>query len=74
VKVTIPVDKMSTIEKIEAMELLWDDLCKSAEKVPVPDWHKNILDERKIAVAEGREKAVDWETAKKKIRDSIECR
>ncbi|HRX17331.1 MAG TPA: addiction module protein, partial [Spirochaetota bacterium] len=62
-KVTIPVDKMSTNEKIEAMELLWDDLCKSTEKVPVLDWHKDILDERQIAVAEGREKAVDWETA-----------
>ena len=27
---TIPLDKMSVEEKIQAMESLWDDLCRKA--------------------------------------------
>jgi hypothetical protein len=60
---------MTLEEKLRAMEALWDDLCRREEDVPVPQWHKDLLDERERLVQEGKAQFVDWETAKKRIAD-----
>jgi hypothetical protein len=52
------------------MEALWEDLRAQAELVPVPEWHKELLDERRKAVEEGREEIFDWDA----IKDSIGSR
>ena len=49
------------------MEALWDELCRREEEVPVPDWHKQLLDERQQQIEEGKAKFIDWETAKERI-------
>ena len=51
------------------MEALWDDLCRREEAVPVPQWHKDLLDERERLVREGKARFIDWETAKKRIAE-----
>jgi len=65
------VSRMTLEEKLRAMEALWDDLCRREENVPVPQWHQDILDERERAVAEGKARFVDWETAKKRISEKL---
>ncbi len=35
-----------------------------AQQVAVPLWHKQLLDERRKAVEEGREELLDWGTVK----------
>ena len=67
----LEIERMTLEEKLRAMEALWDDLCRREEDVPVPQWHKDILDERERAIAEGRAKFVDWETAKKRISEKL---
>ena len=43
---TAEIKKMSVIDRLQAMEALWDSLL--AEKADIsPDWHQNILKERK---------------------------
>ena len=54
-------------EKRQIMEALWEDLHFHVEKEPVPQWHKDILDERRNAVEEGREKILDWDEVKNAI-------
>jgi putative addiction module component (TIGR02574 family) len=51
-------------EKLQIMESIWEDMCKTADGVPVYDWQKNLLDERQKAVEEGREKIMDWDEIK----------
>jgi len=51
------------------MEALWDDLCRQEEAVPVPRWHKDLLDERERLVEQGKARFIDWETAKKRISE-----
>lgn len=53
------------------MESIWDDLCKNADSVPSPSWHKDVLDERAEGINRGDLKFVDWDTAKKNIRKEI---
>ncbi len=67
----LEIDRMTLAEKLRAMELLWDDLCRREEDIPVPQWHKDVLDERERAIAEGRAKFEDWETAKKRISEKL---
>lgn len=49
------------------MEELWIDLRTRSEDVPVPQWHKDLLDERERLVATGEAMFSDWETAKEHI-------
>ena len=67
----LPLKEMTLEEKLAAMELLWEDLSRSPESVESPGWHKDILDERRGRVAEGKARFVDLETAKKDIRNKI---
>ncbi len=63
---TLDLDQMTTEEKLTAMEEIWDDLSRRGD-VPVPRWHKDILDERQRLIDEGKAEFVDWETAKAQI-------
>jgi putative addiction module component (TIGR02574 family) len=63
----LAIDQMTIEEKLQTMEALWNDLCQHEETVPVHDWQKDILDERKLLVEKGRSKFVDWEEAKQLI-------
>ncbi|MGH7782342.1 MAG: addiction module protein [Candidatus Binatia bacterium] len=63
--------EMTLEEKLAAMELLWDDLARSPESIESPDWHKDILDEHRLRVAEGKAQFTDWESAKTEIRKKL---
>jgi hypothetical protein len=67
----LQIQQMTLSEKLRAMEALWEELCRHEEQVPVPQWHKDILDERERLVREGKAKFVDWETAKKQIAGQL---
>lgn len=58
---------MSVEEKLHTLEVLWNDLRRKEEDIPVPQWHRDLLEERSRLVREGRAKFIDWETAKKRI-------
>ena len=70
--ISLPLKKMSFEEKIQTMELLWDDLCHNSNAFESPSWHKDILIEREQALKEGTEEFIDWETAKKNIKKEVE--
>ena len=64
------VKQLPFAEKLQIMEAIWEDLRVQAERVPVPQWHQNLLDERRKAVEEGREELLDWDS----IKDSLPSR
>ena len=68
---TLPLDKMSVEEKIQAMESLWEDLCSRAGGVVSPDWHGGVLAERDAAHKRGEDEFEDWDEAKRNIRNKI---
>jgi hypothetical protein len=67
----LPLKDMTLHEKLAAMELLWEDLARSPESIESPIWHKDILDDRRQRVAEGKAQFMDWETAKTEIRKKL---
>lgn len=50
---TTQIKKMSTIERLQAMEELWDALCHEEQEIKSPAWHEKILEERKKKIESG---------------------
>lgn len=67
----LPLDKMSVAEKIQAMESIWDDLCRKADAVVSPAWHESVLKERDAPKQRGEEAFEDWDAAKRNIKNKI---
>lgn len=67
-KPAMPLDEMTTAEKLQAMEEIWTDLQRVAEEIPSPGWHADVLAAREGRVREGRSHFSDWGAAKSRIR------
>ena len=63
--------QMPLAQELALMELLWGDLSSEPEQVDIPQWHKDILDQRLQAAERGDVEVIDWERAKEQIRDLI---
>ena len=63
----LSLDKMTVPEKLAAIELLWNDLCRIPEDVPSPQWHGEILAQREKKVLDGKASFSDLNEAKKRI-------
>jgi putative addiction module component (TIGR02574 family) len=50
------------------MEALWRSLSKHENQVPVPDWHKQVLDERQRQIDAGEASFVSLEEMKERVR------
>jgi hypothetical protein len=68
-RLTIPLDEMTTAEKLQAIEEIWADLQRVSEEVPSPGWHADVLAAREDRVREGRSQFSDWGGAKSRIRE-----
>ena len=53
------------------MEELWADLCRNEPEAAAPDWHVQILEDRERRLAAGQEEVLDWEEAKRRLRQEI---
>jgi Putative addiction module component len=69
VNASLPLDQMSTEEKLAALEAIWGDLSRNEQQLPVPDWHKQVLDQRQRQIDRGEATFIDWEEAKRRIRE-----
>ena len=68
-ELSLPLDQMTTSEKLRALEQIWEDLCRTPEDVPSPAWHADVLRARERRIREGRSEFTDWTDAKQSIRN-----
>jgi putative addiction module component (TIGR02574 family) len=55
---------LSAPERLQLVEAIWDSLLESPDTIPVPDWHRQVLDERRKSPAE----MLDWEEVRARLR------
>ncbi len=67
--ISLPLDKMTSLDKIAVMEKLWDDLCRDPESIPSPNWHQEVLEAREKEINEGKAKFTTFDRAKERILD-----
>ncbi len=60
-------ENMTVPEKLAAIEMLWDDLCRTPADVPSPKWHDTILKEREKKVLDGSASFSDLDDVKRRI-------
>jgi putative addiction module component (TIGR02574 family) len=61
------VKELPITEKIQLMEVLWQDLRDRFDQMDLPQAHKDLLDQRRLHVEQGTAKLLDWDTVKSTI-------
>ena len=70
-EISLPLDKMSKLDKIAMIERLWDDLCRDPESIPSPIWHQDVLEAREKQIKEGKATFSSFDRIKERIKDQI---
>jgi hypothetical protein len=52
------IKKMSRAERLQAMEYLWDSLLYEDREIEAPQWHEEVLTERKKKIEDGSAKFI----------------
>ncbi len=70
-ELVLPLEKMTTDDKLRTMEDIWDDLCHIPQAIPSPAWHADVLHAREERIRRGASQFGDWAEAKNRIRERI---
>jgi putative addiction module component (TIGR02574 family) len=63
-----PIFELGLSEKLQLLEDLWDDIATQPANIPVLDWQKEELKERKISHLQDPRLASSWDSVKARIR------
>lgn len=64
-------DDLSIEDQINYIQSLWDRIAAKPEQVPVPDWHREVLDQRIAAHETSPEEGSPWEQLRDEIRSKF---
>ena len=64
----LPLDKMTLPEKLQVMEVLWEDISRSPDQMESPAWHADVLRDRQQVGESEQAQFTEWEQAKADIR------
>jgi putative addiction module component (TIGR02574 family) len=68
------LDDLSIDEKIDYLQSLWDRTAASPEAVPVPEWHREILDQRLKDLEDNPEAGDNWDVVQERLRRKLDSR
>jgi len=57
-------------ERLQAMDQLWDSLTRADDEIPSPDWHEDVLADRKARAHSGEAKFLTLAELRSRIRSS----
>ncbi len=60
------ISKMSLQERLQTMEALWDSLIHESVEIKPPEWHEDILLERKEKIKNGKASFISLDELKSK--------
>jgi len=69
---TVPIpppgfDDLSVEGKLDYVQLLWDRIAAKPDEIPVPDWHRQFLDERLAAYEASPQEGRPWEEVREEL-------
>lgn len=62
----LPVDG-----QIEYVQYLWDRIAAHPDRVPVPDWHQRVIDERLDDLDRNPDDEAPWDEAEARLRAGL---
>ncbi|MCB1045086.1 MAG: addiction module protein [Acidobacteria bacterium] len=63
--------QLSVNEKVQVLQDLWDQIAESPDQLPVPEWHKTTLDQRKREWESSQDPGEDWDDVKCRLRENL---
>lgn len=60
-------DQLSADEKLEYIQALWDHVSEHPEKVPVPEWHRQVVADRLAALRRGEIASRPWSEIREEL-------
>ena len=67
---TAQIERMSVAERLQVMEQLWDALCRDAGGIVSPEWHREVLADRKARAQSGEAKFLTLDQLRARLRGS----
>ncbi|RLD62526.1 MAG: addiction module component CHP02574 family protein [Bacteroidetes bacterium] len=65
--IALQIEKMTTADRIQAMEELWEALSLDKDEISSPDWHESILNTRMQKIKSGNAKFLTIKDLKNRI-------
>ena len=67
-------DDLSVDEKIDYLQSLWNRIAATPEAIPVPDWHREVLDERVKDLRADPDAGDSWDVVQQRLRKKLDNR
>lgn len=64
-------DDLSGAEKLDYLQALWDRIAAHPDEVPVPDWHRELIEERLAEHRAGPDDVTPWEEVREAVREKL---
>ena len=65
-------DELAVTEQIEYLQSLWDRIAADPDHVPVPDWHRQVIQERLERDRNAPGEVLAWEQARDRLRAKLD--
>ena len=62
------IQNMTTVERLAAMEALWDALCHEGQEPASPQWHDQVLQERRQKIQTGAARFLSLDEVERRLR------
>ena len=62
-------DDLSVEEQIDYVQSLWDRIAAGPAEVPVPEWHREVLDERLKDYEANPDAGDSWDVVRERLHD-----
>jgi putative addiction module component (TIGR02574 family) len=64
----VSIFDLSSSEKLQLVEDIWDDLAATTSEVPVHEWQKKELARRKANLMSNPASGLSWDEVKRRVR------
>jgi putative addiction module component (TIGR02574 family) len=64
-------DDLSVDDQIAYVQSLWDRIAATPDRVPVPEWHREVLDERLKDYEQNSDAGTSWDVIRKRVRRKL---
>ena len=64
-------DDLTVDEQVDYVGSLWDRIAADPDRVPVPDWHREVLEQRSAGFEAEHEASQDWAEVRDELQEEI---
>ncbi len=65
--IDVDAKRMSPSQRVPVMEALWESMCYEEDEIDSPDWHEDVLEDRRAKITGGEARFITL----KQLRDQL---